>query len=72
MTTVVSLSAEAIADRVRDARTRGARLRIAGAGTWLDAGRPVGSSEELSLAAHTGITEPGPNTSVTPAWNSAS
>jgi len=57
MTTVVSLSAEAIADRVRDARTRGARLRIAGAGTWLDAGRPVGSSEELSLAAHTGITE---------------
>ena len=57
MTSAVSESAEAIGERVRDAATRGARLRIVGAGTWLDAGRPVDSSEQLSLAAHSGIVE---------------
>jgi glycolate dehydrogenase FAD-binding subunit len=57
MTTAVSPSTETIAKRVRDAASRGAPLRITGAGTWLDAGRPVESSEQLSLAAHTGISE---------------
>ncbi len=57
MTTAVSPSTETIAKHVRDVVSRGARLRIVGAGTWLDAGRPVESSEELSLAAHAGITE---------------
>jgi glycolate oxidase FAD binding subunit len=57
MTTAVSPSTETIAKRVRDAASRGALLRITGAGTWLDAGRPVESSEHLSLAAHTGISE---------------
>ena len=57
MTTAVSDSTEVIADRVRDAAVRGARLRIVGAGTWLEAGRPVDSTEQLSLAAHSGIVE---------------
>jgi len=57
VTTAVSESAEAIGERVREAAGRGARLRIVGAGTWLDAGRPVDSSEQLSLAAHAGIVE---------------
>ncbi len=57
MTTAVSPSTETIAAHVRDAASRGTRLRIVGAGTWLDAGRPVESAEMLSLAAHTGISE---------------
>jgi len=57
MTTAVSPSTETVAARVRDAASRGTRLRIAGAGTWLDAGRPVEPGEELSLAAHSGISE---------------
>src|SRR5262249_12974640 len=57
VTTLVSSPAEAIAERLRDAGAHDTRLRIAGAGTWLDAGRPVESSEQLSLAAHAGITE---------------
>ncbi len=57
MTTAVSPSTETIAARVRDAASRGARLRIAAAGTWLDAGRPVDSADQLSLAAHSGISE---------------
>ncbi len=55
MTIAVSESTEAIGERVRDARSRGARVRVVGAGTWLDAGRPVDASEQLSLAAHSGI-----------------
>jgi glycolate oxidase FAD binding subunit len=57
VTTAVSESTEAIGERVRDAAQRGARVRIVGAGTWLDAGRPVDSSEQLSLAGHSGIVE---------------
>ncbi len=57
MTIAVSESTEAIGERVRDAARRGARVRIVGAGTWLDAGRPVDSSEQLSLATETGIVE---------------
>jgi glycolate oxidase FAD binding subunit len=57
VTTTVSESTEAIGERVRDAAHRGARLRIVGAGTWLDAGRPVDSSEQLSLVSQSGIVE---------------
>ena len=32
-------------------------MRIAGAGGWLDAGRPVRADDVLSVAAHTGIVE---------------
>lgn len=47
----------AIADQVREAHGTGKRLRIRGAGTWLDAGRPVDAPDTLSLADHRGITE---------------
>lgn len=57
MTTAVSESTEAIGERVRDAAHRGARLRIVGAGTWLAAGRPVDSTEQLSLGSTSGIVE---------------
>jgi glycolate oxidase FAD binding subunit len=57
VTTAVSPSTEAIAERIRAAGERDTLLRIAGAGTWLDAGRPVDAFENLSLAAHAGITE---------------
>jgi glycolate oxidase FAD binding subunit len=57
MTTTVANGVEAIRDRVRDAVQRGAALRIAGRGTWLDAGRPVSSSDTISTREHTGITE---------------
>jgi glycolate oxidase FAD binding subunit len=57
MTTAVSESTGAIGERVRDAAARNASLRIVGAGTWLDAGRPVDSSDTLSLAGHSGIVE---------------
>ena len=50
-----------IADRVRDARTRVAPLRIVAGGHWLDAGRPCLAEHRLDLAAHSGIVsyEPG-------------
>lgn len=50
-----------VRDAVRDAARAGAPLRIAGHGTWLDAGRPVQSTRTLSLAAHSGVVqyEPG-------------
>jgi glycolate dehydrogenase FAD-binding subunit len=57
VTTAVSSTAETIAERIRDAGARDTLLRIAGAGTWLDAGHPVESFENLSLAAHAGIIE---------------
>ncbi len=47
----------AIAERLREACAARQRLRIAGAGTWLDAGRPVDAQETLSLADHRGIVE---------------
>jgi glycolate oxidase FAD binding subunit len=47
----------AIPERVRGAHATGRALRIRGAGTWLDAGRPVHATDSLSLAEHRGITE---------------
>jgi glycolate oxidase FAD binding subunit len=46
-----------ISEKVRWANAAGRKLRIAGAGTWLQAGRPVASDETLSLAEQRGIVE---------------
>ena len=46
-------STAAVVEAVRT----GERLRIVGAGGWLDAGRPVRAREQLSLAPLAGITE---------------
>lgn len=55
------MTANDIRDAVRDAAAARAPLRVAGRGTWLDAGRPVRASRTLSLSALTGIVhyEPG-------------
>lgn len=50
-------SAADIREQIDDAARRGATLRIAGCGTWLDAGRPVRATETLSTTKLTGITE---------------
>lgn len=47
----------AIAERVREAHWAQQRLRIVGAGTWTEAGRPVEADETLSVADHRGIIE---------------
>ena len=46
-----------VAAAIRDARTTRTTLRIAGRGTWLDAGRPVHADAVLSLSALRGVTE---------------
>ena len=46
-----------IVERVRDAAASRTPLRIAGAGAWLAAGRPVRARETLSLADDAGIVE---------------
>ncbi len=50
-----------VRDAVRDAAAAGTPLRIAGSGTWLDAGRPVRATRTLSLSNLTGVVqyEPG-------------
>ena len=50
-----------VRDAVRDAAAAHATLRIAGGGTWLDAGRPVRATRTLSLSRLTGVVqyEPG-------------
>jgi glycolate oxidase FAD binding subunit len=45
----VSDSAAAVADRVRCARADRSALRIVGAGSWLDAGRPVSAGQQLNV-----------------------
>lgn len=57
MTPAVSGATDTIGERIRDAAARGAPLRIAGAATWLDAGRPVETSDTLLLAGDAGIVE---------------
>jgi glycolate oxidase FAD binding subunit len=51
----------AVAAAIQDARTARAPLRIVGAGTWLDAGRPVHADTTLPLSSLRGVTqfEPG-------------
>ena len=40
-------SVEAVRDAIRDAASRASGLRIVGRGTWLDAGRPVRTSDSI-------------------------
>jgi glycolate oxidase FAD binding subunit len=58
---VVASDVALIAERVRSARARGTPLRITGAGSWLDAGRPCDATERLDVSGLQGITryEPG-------------
>jgi glycolate oxidase FAD binding subunit len=44
-----------VREAVRAALTEGSPLRVVGRGTWLDAGRPVRASAELSLARVSGV-----------------
>jgi len=46
-----------VVEAVRAARATRTTLRIAGRGTWLDAGRPVRADATLSLASLRGVTE---------------
>jgi glycolate oxidase FAD binding subunit len=46
-----------VAAMVREARSTATPMRIVGAGTWLDAGRPVRADATLSLATLRGVTE---------------
>ncbi|HSA57899.1 MAG TPA: FAD-binding protein [Gemmatimonadaceae bacterium] len=46
-----------VQDAVRDAHARREPLRIAGAGTWLHAGRPVAADTTLDLSRLSGIVE---------------
>jgi glycolate oxidase FAD binding subunit len=57
MTTIAIDSVGALRDRVRDAADRRLSLRVVGRGTWLNAGRPVATSETISTRELTGITE---------------
>jgi glycolate oxidase FAD binding subunit len=50
-------SAAAVADAVRDAAARGTRLRLVGAGSWLDAGHPVAADAVLPLGGLSGIVD---------------
>jgi glycolate oxidase FAD binding subunit len=47
----------AMAERMRAARTSSTALRIVGAGTWLEGGRPSAATERLELGALNGIVE---------------
>ena len=54
-------SAGDVVAAVHDAAARGGALRIVGAGTWLDAGRPVrADATPLNLSALRGVTEYNP------------
>jgi glycolate oxidase FAD binding subunit len=57
MTTLTVSSPANVRDHVRDASARGTALRIVGAGTWLDAGRPVRAVESLSTHGLSGIVD---------------
>jgi glycolate oxidase FAD binding subunit len=57
MTTNTVASAADLRDRIRDASLRATPLRIVGAGTWLDAGRPVRSAESVSTNELFGIVD---------------
>jgi glycolate oxidase FAD binding subunit len=46
-----------VREAVREAYVSRRRLRISGAGTWLDAGRPVHADQTLSVADDRGIVE---------------
>ncbi|MGK2935639.1 MAG: FAD-binding oxidoreductase [Gemmatimonadaceae bacterium] len=48
---------DGISSAVTAAANEGRALRIAGRGSWLDAGGPVTASDVLSLASHSGIVD---------------
>ena len=51
------LTLSEIGTRVAGAAESGRALRIAGRGSWLDAGAPVAAGETLSLSAYSGIVD---------------
>jgi len=51
------VSTAAVVERVRAARESRQGLRVHGAGTWLDAGRPVSATGTVSIADDRGIVE---------------
>jgi glycolate oxidase FAD binding subunit len=57
MTAVAVDSVDALRDRIVDASNRRVGLRVVGSGTWLDAGRPVRSTEIISTKELAGIAE---------------
>ena len=61
MAHVANANVAAIAEQIRVARGRGSALRIVGAGTWMDAGRPCAAAEQLEVGALSGVVsyEPG-------------
>lgn len=67
--TVDAASTAEVQQAVREAAVRGATLRIAGAGTWLHAGRPVTSGTTLlSVLPLAGIVEYVPGDLTITAW----
>jgi glycolate oxidase FAD binding subunit len=57
MTAISAPSVSTLREQVLDAASRGAGLRVVGAGTWLDAGRPARTTETISTRDLAGITE---------------
>jgi len=55
MTSATMDTTEQVRDRVRDAGARGTSVRITGRGTWIDAGRAVRATTELSTRDLSGI-----------------
>ena len=51
------VSTETIQSEVRQAIASGKGLRIAGAGSWMNAGRPVSATRTLSLSADSGVVD---------------
>jgi FAD/FMN-containing dehydrogenase len=53
----VNAGTSRVRDAVLEARDAGEGLRIVGAGTWLDAGRPVNTTRRLSLAGDDAVVD---------------
>ena len=51
------MTTDSLTQRIREAHAARRALRVAGAGTWLDAGRPVRAAATVSLAGDHGIVE---------------
>jgi glycolate oxidase FAD binding subunit len=51
------VSTEAIAAQVREAASSGRKLRISGAGSWMNAGRPTAADQAVSLSDDAGVVE---------------
>jgi len=66
--TVAASSTAEVQSAVRAAGARGETLRIAGAGTWLSAGRPVQAPTTLSVRPLAGIVEYVPGDLTITAW----